>query len=1037
MNRQSILAYLIFFCSAVAAQPDAAEVQITELPVGPEKKGPELGEAPFTLEPLEPEVRVEDFALQQPLVPEPTREPKKIVPRKRRTREPQAAAVSQAEKPVVMPEPSQAPKKQKTEAELPVAQPPVVPEAKGPESIEPAPVPELTKEPKKIVSRRRGIRQPQAAVVSQAEKLVVTPEPSQAQKKQKAEVELPVAQPPVAPETKGPLLEPLEEEHPLEDFAHEKPPTKEEPIKKVATPRKRRRKEPVEALLAEQPRTPSQKREIEKALETTITTEQTKQEISDTFKKQTKRDVIHLGTYLEPWKDADPNEMVEMNFDNKELTELLKFLSDSLDITFILDDDIEPTRAEGLQPLAGTRITFKSNVPLTLKQAWEYGLTFIEMAGFSVIPATLPRTYRITANASKDKPSANREPLPTFIGTDPALLPNNDTKIRYVYFAENAELPTIIQIIEALKSGSSGPLIDVPPLRAVIMTDKAANIRSILQILQEIDRVTLPETLAIIRLKHTDARQVRELYHKLIGKDPQAPQFNPFSRQRKSTSTQYFTEATRVFEEPYTNSLIVLGTRENIKRFEDFILKYVDRTLDIPFSPLHIIQLKYIDAASIAKILNDIILKFNSDPANVNAALVGGVRDGNKFFRPTVRITDEPSGNRLIINSDYEEYLKLREIIEALDVEQPQVAIKVLILDVDLTDTETLGTQLRNSVECCDKTGGTTSLLGKNVNFQTSNVGPIVTRETITTAAGTMVANGSERLLGNLINLANQVSGVSPFAAGTTLITLGKDIFGFWGLLEALQTYTRVSVVANPFLVTTNKYKSEIKVGETRRTTTALVEGQREAQAQGDLSADLRVVITPQISYDDMVTLNVYIEIGQFINATTQNRIIKKLSTEALLANKEVLALGGLIQDSVTETINKVPILGDIPFVGWLFKSKTKTISRTSTLILIAPEIIKPYQPEVAQAFTFSKITDAKEVLYGMVPASDRRDPIYKWMFKDHKDKETSTIDKFAAMQQRYFDESQRKPETVAMKAAQESLLDELPSDDTKQEVPA
>ena len=800
----------------------------------------------------------------------------------------------------------------------------------------------------------------------------------------------------------------------------------------IKKPRRGRRREP-ESLLAEQPRSESEKREVEEALRKTITTEQTKEEIAHAFKKQTGRDVIHLGTYLEPWKDADPNEMVEMNFDNKELTELLKFLSESLDITFILDDDIEPTRAEGLQPLGGTRITFKSNIPLTLKQAWEYGLTFIEMAGFSVIPGTLPRTYRVTVSASKDKPSANREPLPTFIGTDPALLPNNDTKIRYVYFAENAELPTIIQIIESLKSGSSGPLIDVPPLRAVIMTDKAANIKSIIQILQEIDRVTLPETLAIIRLKHTDARQVRELYHKLIGKDPQSPAFNPFSRQRKSPTTQYFSEATRVFEEPYTNSLIVLGTRENIKRFEDFILKYVDRTLDIPFSPLHIIQLKYIDAASIAKILNDIITKFNSDPANVNAALVGGVRDGNKFFRPTVRITDEPSGNRLIINSDYEEYLKLQEIIDKLDVEQPQVAIKVLILDVDLTDTETLGVQLRNSVGCCDGTGGTTSLLGKNVNFQTSTVGPIVTRETI----GTSVANGAERLLGNLINLANQVSGVSPFAVGTTLVTLGKDIFGFWGLLEALETYTRVSVVANPFLVTTNKYKSEIKVGETRRTTTALVEGQREAQAQGDLSADLRVVITPQISYDDMVTLSVYVEIGQFINATTQNRIIKKLSTEALLANKEVLALGGLIQDSVTETIYKVPILGDIPFVGWLFKSKTKTITRTSTVILIAPEIIKPYQPEVAQAFTFSKIADSKDVLYGMVPASDRRDPIYKWIFKDHKDRETSSIDKFAAMQQRYIDESQRKPEMVAMKPATSSLLDELPSDDTKQGVPA
>src|SRR5262249_18371141 len=157
--------------------------------------------------------------------------------------------------------------------------------------------------------------------------------------------------------------------------------------------------------------------------------------------------------------------------------------------------------------------------------------------------------------------------------------------------------------------------------------------------------------------------------------------------QRKPTTTQYFTEATRVFEEPRTNSLIVLGTRENIKRFEDFIIRHVDKSVELPFSPLQIIQLKYIEAASIAKILNEVIQKFNAKLANAEAAAVGGVRNSNKFFRPTVRITEETSGNRLIINADYEEYLKLRKVIDDLDVEQPQVAIKVLILNVDLANT--------------------------------------------------------------------------------------------------------------------------------------------------------------------------------------------------------------------------------------------------------------------------------------------------------------------------------------------------------------
>ena len=741
-----------------------------------------------------------------------------------------------------------------------------------------------------------------------------------------------------------------------------------------------------------------------------LTKTEEREESEEAIRKLTKSGAIHLGQYLEPWKGSDPDERVEMNFDNKEISELLKFLSETLDITFILDDYIEPVRADGLQPLAGTRITFKSTIPLSLRQAWEIGLTFLEMAGFSIIPATQPRTYRVTVSASRDKTSANREPLPTFIGIDPELLPDTDAKIRYVYFAENADIATIIQIIEGMKSGSAGPLIEVAPLRAVIITDKAANIRSMMMILKEIDKVTLPETLAIIRLKHTDAKDVRELYNSLVGKDPKNPVFNPFTRQRKPATTQYFSEATRVFEEPHTNSLIVLGTRENIKRFEEFIVKYIDTSLDIHFSPLYTVQLRFVDAGSIAKILNEVIQRFNAHPANSAAALVGGVRDGNKFFKPTVRITEEPFGNRLIINADYEEYLKLLEIINKLDVEQPQVAIKMLILNVDLTNRAELGVQLRNSVGCSDGNGGIQSILGNDVNFQTSMIGGIVTNP----PAGSSIAdpvNGAQRLLGNLIRLADRVDGISAFDIGTTLVTLGRDMFGFWGLLRVLELYTRTSVVANPFFTATHKYKTEFKVGETRRTATAIVTGQRETQAQGDLSADLRVVITPQISLDD-VELNVYVELGQFVDASTQDRIVRKFSTRSLLANKEVLAIGGLIRDRTIVTVQKVPVLGDIPLIGWLFKSEAKSVERTSLVILICPEIIKAH---VAEAFTFDKITAAKETLYSMRNRARDRDPIHRWFFNDHKEKEASYIDKFVSTQQRYIDESQRKQEVFAM----------------------
>lgn len=736
--------------------------------------------------------------------------------------------------------------------------------------------------------------------------------------------------------------------------------------------------------------------------------------------KQEAKD-IYLGQYIEPWQGHDPNETIEMNFDNKEIIELLKFLETNLDITFILDDYVEPKRADGLKVLAGTKITFKSNVPVTLKDAWDLGLTFLEMSGFSVIPTTLPRTYHVTA-ASGDRNSANNNPLPTFIGTDSGLLPNSDIKIRYVYFIENSEIDTISKVVDTLRTSSSAAPIKFPELRAILVTDKSANIKSMLKIINEIDKVSTPEMLSIIRLKHADASDIQRLYQELIGKD-QKGQF-PF-RPRKSSTTHYFTESTRVFADPRTNSLIILGTRENIKRFEDFVSGYIDKQPDLPYSPLHIYPLKYIEAESIASILNGMIQQFNSDPSRAAAAAVGGVRDGNKFFNPSVKITAEPSGNRLIINADYDDYLKLRELLEGLDIEQPQVALKIMILDVDLTNAQQFGTQIRNSKECCDNSGGTTSVLGGNINAQFSGLNGIITRETAPNGA---FVSGAERLLGNLINIANLPAGGGPglFGTGTTLVTLGKDIFGFWGLLSILESITRVSVVANPFLVTSNKYKAEVTVGETRRVLTSIVQAQSSQTALGNLDANLSVVITPQISYDDMITMNIYVELTQFTTGgDLPTRLTKQVSTEAIAKNREVIALGGLIRETISEQEFKIPILGDIPLIGWLFKNKVKTAERTSIIILISPEIIKPHQPEIGREFTQYQLNSVKDTLYTMYYPQEERDPIHRWFFGDHKERTIADIDKFTSTSSRYAYKTEKEEADIQINRLNEGLSNE------------
>lgn len=717
---------------------------------------------------------------------------------------------------------------------------------------------------------------------------------------------------------------------------------------------------------------------------------------------------VYLSKYLTPWKDVDYKEKVELTFEDSEIKEFLKFLENNLEIKFILDDDVKPGR-EGNKPLAATRITFRSNTPVTLKEAWDLCVTFLEMAGFSIVPGPLPRTYRVVDSAGPLY-SANKDPLPTFIGTSADSLPNADIKIRYVYFIQNADIDTVLRIVDTMKSASAGAPIALPELKAIMLTDKSLSIKSLLNVISEIDTVTMPDTLAIIRLRYADADAVANLWLELIGKrDENASPFNPY-KQKKAPTTQYFNESTRVIPEPRTNTLIVLGTRDNIKKFEEFILRYIDKSSDAPFSPLHVIQLKFIDAVSTAKILMETIQQFNSNESNKAAANYGGIRDGARFFKNTIKITPEPSGNKLVINSDYDEYLKILEIIEKLDVEQPQVAIKVLVLDVELTNLTQLGTQIRNSVNCCDNTGALDPIFGRQVNAQFAGLGGIVTNP-VTSTTNT-VGIGAQRLLGNLLNLAqpDPSTGISIFPSGSTLLSFGQDLYGYSALIMALEQFTRVTVIANPFLITTHKYPAEVKVGETRRVLSAVVQGQSSSSAFTNLDANLDIKVTPQISYDNMVKLDIMVSLGQFldpnVDSDNANRLIKTTSTQVLAANREVIALGGLIRDEVSENIVKVPILGDIPLIGWFFKNKSQTVTRSSLLVLISPEIIAPNDLNTAEIFTYEKISDAKNNLYSMKEQVANKDPIHRWLFKDYKDKEVVTLDKFVANQDRYVEKT-------------------------------
>lgn len=709
---------------------------------------------------------------------------------------------------------------------------------------------------------------------------------------------------------------------------------------------------------------------------------------------------VFLGEFLQPWESGDPNELVAFDFDNAELTTLIRYVEERYKIICILDDIINPV-PQGGKSVGGIKISFKTNKPLPKKEAWSLFVTFLEMSGLSIVPGPGPdtRTYRIITADPRAPSNANREPLPTFIGTNLRWIPDNDVRIRYVYFVRNVSIEVVKSVLDTIRGASTPPLIIFPDIGGILITDRAANIRSMLEIVNALEESGTPEAMSIIKLEHTDANKIAEFY-KTIAKEEDMSLAARLMGGRRTQTLSYFPQGIRVIPEPRTNRLILLGPAEGNKKVADFIIKELDKQNTLSYRLTKVYPLKFVQAKAAAVILNNVV-KFKEAS---EAAKSGGVRDGDKYFKP-VSIVSEDTGNRLIITADYEEHLKLQEVITKIDVEQPQVALKVFLVEMDITDNMALGVQMR------DKKPGVSGLISNSVNYQSAELGSIVERVAQSTSTPPVSNTGTTRLLGDLISLAT--GGVQ----GSTYITLGVDAFGVWGILRMLETHTNSHISSNPFLVTANNYPAILKSGETRYVITGITQGSGGSTPSfGDRQALLEVSVTPRISYEGYITLDITINDNNFTSPdinptdpTTANRIERQVKTSAIVANNETIVLGGLIRESFQESIyESMYPLSKIPIIGWLFKNKTKTKTRTSLLVFISPEILPVTQPSVARDFTAEQLADVQQTIMSGTEKSAMLDPINRWFF-DEADRGQELYGSFVEKEGRYLYPHQRK----------------------------
>jgi general secretion pathway protein D len=680
--------------------------------------------------------------------------------------------------------------------------------------------------------------------------------------------------------------------------------------------------------------------------------------------------------------EDDEDETVEFHFEDADLQNLLNQIASLYQVVFITDDMITSADGkpiEGKKAIKGNKISFKTHKPLTRKAAWSLFLTFLEIAGFTLTKESKPNIYRVVPFAPPNTPI--KVPLPTYIGTKVDQLPNNDQMIRYVYFVQNANIDAIWPIVDKLRSTVSSAML-LTNMQAFLITDKAYNIVSLMEIVAELDKVTMPQAMSVLKLKRVDAEEVKTLYEQLTGTGKNDP--GAVSRLfpgRKEAAASYFPESLRIIPYKRSNALILLGAEDAIKKIEEFITQHVDVDITAPYPPVRVHNLRYANAESIAKIMNNM----NKFGRKTGAGEDGGVRGDDKYIKP-MTFTPEPISNRLIIEGDEQDYLMAKEVLDKLDEQQPQVAIEVLILGITVNDSRELGTQLRSKVS----PGGTDGLLGNTVKFQTSGLYGTAGIQTVPN--GTPGVQGANILLANLINLAVGAP------TGNTLVSLGTDSAGVWGLLQALQTVANTQIIATPFLVATNNTPAVVSIGQTRRVVVANVVATTTQTSQDDKDANLVVRVTPQINSDGKITLVLDITVNQFADTTNYTSAtvnVKHLVTNTVVSNGEVLALGGLIQNNIVSNMSQTPILGKIPILGWLFKNRQDQESKNNLLILICPRILPPDSSKEANKFTQERIIGYHTTLADMLTPNSGRDPVEKFFFNPKNDSVDKTMEDY------------------------------------------
>lgn len=623
----------------------------------------------------------------------------------------------------------------------------------------------------------------------------------------------------------------------------------------------------------------------------------------------------------------------QLDFEKVEIDKLIQTMSDLTGKLFILPDNIRGAKISIIGPEHG-------KMGVTVDEAYAAFLAALDAAGLS-----LYETGRYTKVIEKRQ--AKQSVLRTVL--DGERYATNEQMMTRLVRLKYAEA----EPIKALLSNFTTREGDIQTYNdLLIITDLGINQQRLARIVEQLDQPSASDQIRVIKIEYATASEVAEKLQQIFDDKSKAGAKNktaPAARRRgrpgqpsptplaNESSSDGDASLSQIIADDRTNKLIVMANDQAHERIE-MLLKH----LDTPVPGEGQVRVYYLANANAEELASTLSTIVQGTSGSAAANRKGAARTANKVgtsgaaesFTGEVKITADKGTNSLVILANNSDYKSLVKVIEKLDIARRQVFVEAVIMEVNLEDNTDFGLSAHGGdlFDISGKESG--AVLGSQIGSATS--------------------------LGGILSLAS-LSGFLAGLQGPSIEAFGVTIPAFSIVLQALQKSTDVNVLSTPHILTSDNEEAEISVGQNvpfqsgySSTLSSLAGG---ASSLGNLTGllgnygtiqrtnvELKLKIKPQINESDFIRLEIDESTEEIasqdanLGPTTSKRAAK---TTVVARDQQSVVIGGLIQDRTVNSVEKIPLLGDIPVLGRLFRTTSKKKQKTNLLLFLTPYIVR------------------------------------------------------------------------------------------------